>query len=154
MLRRLDWCPGSQSAWFVWVPQIEPQRSHYHGTLSMVYRIRRILAFFCQPLSNTLGIPETWPVRGQSFSPSRCGCHQRTHPKRTSVFRVCEPDSGASPVVWSHQIPEAVSTRQTCADHDWCSLKIRQGPSVFKFCSNRVDWTLSQDFPSHGPQTF
>ena len=48
---------------------------------------------------------------GGSFSPSRCRCHQRTYPKRTPVLGVCEQDGGASPVVWSHQIPGAVSTR-------------------------------------------
>ena len=48
---------------------------------------------------------------GESFSPSRCGCHQRTHPKRTSILRICEQDGGTSALVWSHQIPGAVSTR-------------------------------------------
>ena len=62
-----------------------------------------------QPHNNSK--EKTWPGRGQSFSPSRCGCHQRTHPKRTPILRVCKPDGGASPLVWSHQIPEAVSTR-------------------------------------------
>ena len=135
MLRRLDWCPGRlvrfRKLCFCDTVRTTTQWHSIYRYISIVYHIhpytRLLLWTLVQLHPHNNSKEKTWPGRGQSFSPSRCRCHQRTHPKRTSILRVCEPDGGASPLVWSHKIPEAVSTR-TWRDRTVNTNASRLGP--------------------------
>ena len=111
--------------WFFAILQ-DPQRS---GIASRVYH--SIPGFSCQPLSNnTLA---AIPMKRLDLAEARASVQadadaiKERIQKEHQSFWVCEPDGGASPVVWSHKILEAVSTR-TWRDRTVNTNASRLGP--------------------------